>query len=453
MGESISPHLGQLLLANLGGPMISPVRRLSVFLATLALAVVGLPTLAASAPSQTAPLPLHHVADDRPQTAPYTRYEGANRYETAALISQRRWPSAPWQSRPTVYLARGDVFADALAAGTLRYAQVLLVPSCGTVPAVVLKEIRRLGTPEVVALGGAQAVCDDVLRQAAQGQPTRRVAGTNRYGTAVAISKEAFPFDDPVEELYLAAAADSPDAVAGGVLTRGPVLLVPSTGTVPSAVLEEVARLQPKRVLALGGSTAVSDSVLAQAAQGRPTDRLAGENRYATAVAIARHQFPQGGETAYLARGDLFADAIAGGSFWNGPVLLMPPQCGTMPSVVADYLRTIRTPLVAALGGTDAVCYDTLIRAAQSASLQVSGPTSLPDAVLGRPYQHQLTASNGVAPFLWSATGLPPGITLDPSTGLLSGTPMETAEFNLGISTSDQTRREGWVGMHITVLP
>lgn len=434
--------------------MIGLARRLSVFLATLTIGVgVGLPTLAATAPSQAAPLPMHHVPDDMPQTAPYTRYAGANRYATAALISQFSWPYAPWQSKPTAYLARGDVFADALAGGTLKYGQVLLVPSCGKAPAVVLDEIRRLGSPEVVALGGEQAVCDDVLTQAAQGQPTRRVAGINRYGTAVAISKEAFPFDDPVEELYVASAGDSPDAVAGGVLTRGPVLLVPSTGTVPAAVLQEIARLQPERVIALGGPTAVSDSVLAQAAQGRPTHRLAGKNRYATAVAIARHQFPQGGEAAYLARGDLFADAIAGGSFTNGPVLLMPPQCGTVPQVVADYLRTIRTPQVTALGGTNAVCYDTLVTAAHMASIQVSGSTTLPDAFLGRPYHHQLTATNGVAPFRWSATGLPPGITLDPTSGLLSGTPTATAEFDLGIITSDQARRKGWVGMHLEVVP
>ncbi len=435
--------------------MIDLARRLSAVLAFVVLIVgVGVPAIAFPQSHPTLVAPLSHVWDDMPQTAPYTRYEGPDRYATAVRISQAAHPYAPSQLRPeSIYLARGDVFADALAAGTLRFGQVLLVPSCGTVPTVVLTEIRRLGSPEVVALGGPKAVCDDVLRQAAQGVSTRRVGGTNRYATAVAISQESFRFDDPVEELYIASAADSPDAVAGGVLTRGPVLLVPSTGAVPSVVVKEVDRLQPRRVIALGGVKSVSDSVLAQAAQGRSSDRLAGADRYGTAVAIARHEFPRGGREAYIARGDVFADAIAGGSLNFGPVLLLPPQCGTVPSVVADYLQTTRSPdPLAALGGNRAVCYQTLVSAAELAAIQVS-PITLPDAVLGQRYNGQLTAINGIAPFRWSGAGLPPGILLDSSTGLLSGTPSAAGAFDLGVTTSDSTRRGGWVGLDLTVAP
>ncbi len=35
----------------------------------------------------------------------------------------------------------------------------------------------------------------------------------------------------------------------------------------------------------------------------------------------------------------------------------------------------------------------------------------------------QMTATGGTAPYTWSATGLPAGLTLDPSTGLIAGTP------------------------------
>ena len=44
---------------------------------------------------------------------------------------------------------------------------MLLVPSNGDVPAVVLNEVARLGPGSVTGLGGFRAVSDAVLRQAA----------------------------------------------------------------------------------------------------------------------------------------------------------------------------------------------------------------------------------------------------------------------------------------------
>lgn len=41
--------------------------------------------------------------------------------------------------------------------------------------------------------------------------------------------------------------------------------------------------------------------------------RVHGSDRYATSAAISRHAFPQGADVVYLARGDEFADALAGG--------------------------------------------------------------------------------------------------------------------------------------------
>ena len=52
--------------------------------------------------------------------------------------------------------------------------------------------------------------------------------------------------------------------------------------------------------------------------------------------------------------------------------------------------------------------------------------TSLPNGQVGVPYSQKLTATGGVAPFKWELTAggvLPTGLTLDASTGLISGTP------------------------------
>jgi hypothetical protein len=63
-------------------------------------------------------------------------------------------------------------------------------------------------------------------------------------------------------------------------------------------------------------------------------------------------------------------------------------------------------------------------RASESAELTVATPDALPEAIAGRPYTLALAARGGQGPLAWSIAGeLPPGIELDPDSGVLKGTP------------------------------
>lgn len=95
------------------------------------------------------------------------------------------------------------------------------------------------------------------------GRESGRLSGASRIDTAVAISRAQFP--EGADTVYLARADNSVDAVAGGVLTDGPILLVPQCGQLPAVVAEEIARLDPARVVALGGTGAVCDTILEDA--------------------------------------------------------------------------------------------------------------------------------------------------------------------------------------------
>lgn len=95
------------------------------------------------------------------------RLSGADRFTTAVEISREAFPKGAGRA----YLARADAFPDALAASALTGGPILLVPSCGELPAPVTAELRRLAPFEVVALGGPGAVCGilDAAELAAQG--------------------------------------------------------------------------------------------------------------------------------------------------------------------------------------------------------------------------------------------------------------------------------------------
>ena len=71
----------------------------------------------------------------------------------------------------------------------------------------------------------------------------------------------------------------------------------------------------------------------------------------------------------------------------------------------------------------------------------VLNPTTLPNATQFSSYNQPITATGGTAPYTFSVTSgaLPAGLTLDPATGALSGTPTVYGSFNFTIAASDTT--------------
>jgi hypothetical protein len=67
--------------------------------------------------------------------------------------------------------------------------------------------------------------------------------------------------------------------------------------------------------------------------------------------------------------------------------------------------------------------------------------TSLPTGTIGTSYVAGLTLAGGAAPFTWSATGLPPGLSVDPQTGAIGGVPTQagTTIVAFGVASADQS--------------
>ena len=141
-----------------------------------------------------------------------------------------------------------------------------------------------------------------------------RLAGTDRYSTAAAISRATF--DPGVPVAYVATGLDFPDALAGAALAGkrgGPILLTPPGGLPPSTIAE-LQRLKPATIVVLGGTSVLPGAIL-EALRGYTTGsvtRIAGSDRYATAAAVSRSGYDPGVAVAYIAIGTNFPDALAG---------------------------------------------------------------------------------------------------------------------------------------------
>jgi hypothetical protein len=78
---------------------------------------------------------------------------------------------------------------------------------------------------------------------------------------------------------------------------------------------------------------------------------------------------------------------------------------------------------------------------------------SLPDGVLAESYNATLGAVGGAAPYTWSTDGLPAGITLDPATGKLSGTPTSAGQTEVEVTVTDGNTRTATKAVLITIHP
>ncbi|HVM54315.1 MAG TPA: cell wall-binding repeat-containing protein, partial [Acidimicrobiales bacterium] len=184
-----------------------------------------------------------------------------------------------------------------------------------------------------------------------------RVAGADRYATAAAVSAATFPAGVPAA--FLVTGGSYPDALTAGPAAAragGPVLLT-GRDTLPAVTAAELDRLRPGRIVVVGGTGAVSESV--RSALERHTDgavtRVSGADRYATAAAVSAAAFEQA-TTVYVASGERFPDALAGGpaAFRDGAPLLLV-TAGGVPSTTAAEIRRLGATRAVILGGTGSV--------------------------------------------------------------------------------------------------
>ncbi|WP_122260787.1 cell wall-binding repeat-containing protein [Ornithinimicrobium cerasi] len=183
-----------------------------------------------------------------------------------------------------------------------------------------------------------------------------RVSGLDRYDTAARVSQQFAP---GVGTVYVATGTAFPDALAAAARAGslgGPVLLVRPT-SVPGVTATELRRLQPDRVVVVGGTLAVSagvESSLRTLLPDATVVRRAGGDRYQTAALIAR-DLPAA-DVVYVATGADFPDALAGaaraGSV-DGPVLLV--RHGSVPPSTRAELQRLAPDRIVVLGGTLAV--------------------------------------------------------------------------------------------------
>lgn len=208
----------------------------------------------------------------------------------------------------------------------------------------------------------------------------RRIAGPDRIATAVAVSRDLYAAPATARAAVLARSDDFADALAGAALAQqvdGPVLLTTKSSLSP-ATSDELSRvlLPGSTVYLLGGTGALADQVAAEVqAAGFTPKRLAGDNRFATATAIAAEL--TAASEVFVVNGGSFPDALGASSpsaAKRFPVLLTAKDA--VPAETSAWLRAHPVDRIHVVGGTSAIAsatYDALAALARSGADRTAG--------------------------------------------------------------------------------
>lgn len=197
-----------------------------------------------------------------------------------------------------------------------------------------------------------------------------RIAGDDRYQTAAAVSASAGSTD----RVFLASGQGFADALAVAPVAAQhdqPVLLT-RPDRLTNITATTLIEAGTQEVVIVGGTPAVAPRVQQQVeALGIEVTRVAGNNRYETAAALAQLDRTHPTDTVFVTTGTNYPDALSIGALAGAtrdPVLLVRPD--HLPAATAAALTAVNPRQIVVVGGPESVSDPVL------AALAAFAPTS-----------------------------------------------------------------------------
>lgn len=183
----------------------------------------------------------------------FKRLGGKNRYDTNLLILKE----AGVASGEQIMVCTGNNFADSLSVSATGKPILMVGTALNADQKAYLETVKK---ESYCVIGGTGAVSSAVEAEFKQLGKTKRVAGTNRYTTSVAVAEEFF--ENP-EQAVLAYAMGFPDGLSGGPVAYNldAPLILTQTGKEDIAA-EYTAAKGIKSGYVLGGSGLISDDAI-----------------------------------------------------------------------------------------------------------------------------------------------------------------------------------------------
>ena len=286
-----------------------------------------------------------------------TRISGDTRYETGYKVADTLKEKLGVKTFDAVVIATGKNFADALSGSYLavvKNAPILLTngksDNIASLHNYIRENITTGGT--VYILGGEAAVPETV--EAIEDYDVVRLSGNSRYDTNLEILKAAGIAGDSIIIATGKSFADSLSASAAKL----PILLVKpgaSLNDAQKAILDNM-----NKIYIIGGEGAVSKTCETELKAYGTVERVYGNSRYETSVAVANTFFKDVDEVV-VASGKNFPDGLCGGPLaaaMNAPLIL---TADGKTNAAAEYVKEGEINSGFILGGVGAIGDDSVI--------------------------------------------------------------------------------------------
>jgi len=192
---------------------------------------------------------------------------------------------------------------------------------------------------------------------------TKRIFGESRIETAIRISLSEYNRTERVMNVVLANGWSFPDALAGGPLAYmldAPILLTKGGAALEREIIDRINTEQT--IYILGGESVISKEMFDWLkVAGCEVERISGNDRYETAVAIARKMDELRGsdpEVVFVADGLNFADAMSAtpvAALMGAPILFTPNTSAQFRTTSANYATACGAEEAVIVGGPVAV--------------------------------------------------------------------------------------------------
>lgn len=280
------------------------------------------------------------------------RVAGDTRYDTAYKNADTLKKQLGLEMFDSAVVACGTNYPDALSASYLAKVKnaPLLLSDVGEVQGTV-EYIRKNVTKgkTVYLIGGRRVLPEEIKTLLGSDYDVKRIEGADRFLTNLAVLKEANVNN---EEIMVCSGLGYADALSAAATGR-PVLLVDDALTAEQKAF--LGGINPAKFYIVGGKKAVNDNVQASLSAMKNTERIAGADRFDTAVQVAKKFFDMKLSTVVIANGNGFADGIVAGvtAMANKAPLLLVDSDNLKG--VADFVKEAGAKRSIVMGGARSV--------------------------------------------------------------------------------------------------
>lgn len=267
------------------------------------------------------------------------RLAGSDRFQTANAVAEQGWKAGA----DNVVVVNAYAFSDALAAVPLAFklnAPILLTDKDVLTPSTK-EELKKLAPEKITLIGGTAVISSGIqtdLENTWGAGKVLRIGGADSYTTAALIAAELGTTGKAIIANNSPGCYADTLAISSYAAYQGIPILFTEEKSLPEVTAQALAAQKVSSTIIAGGSYVIPQAIM-DSLPGAV--RYAGEDRYATATAIARNlNFNR--SRIYVVTGLNFADALTTGNLAAHSLSPLIMVDTTVPETTSAFLKDYR---------------------------------------------------------------------------------------------------------------